>query len=89
MMRVLSRLPERSILGLWNGQRISSIVGHAQKASYFSREVARLVTHPECPSKEPRNTSCSDMLCGMWSYYFGSVMINLKLEKIRFVGLGK
>jgi hypothetical protein len=43
MIRVLSREPDKSMLG-------------------FSRDVAKLVTQPEWPSRVPRRTSCSDIL---------------------------
>lgn len=32
--------------------------------TYFSREVAREVTQPVWPSRVPRRTNCSAMMCG-------------------------
>jgi hypothetical protein len=49
------------------GNSISSwheagITRSMQASTYFSKEVARDVTHPEWPSRVPRSTNCSAML---------------------------
>ena len=73
-MRVLSRDPDRSMFGLHvNCQpndfrqflpsaELQSILMFAN--TYFSREVAREVTQPVWPSRVPRRTNCSAILCG-------------------------
>jgi hypothetical protein len=64
MIKVLSRLADRSMLGLWVFISIQlphlKVLLHAD--TYFSRDVAREVTHPEWPSRVPRSTNCSAML---------------------------
>ena len=60
MIRVLSRLPESSILGLTKYQL--GISGSFKSITYLSNEVAKLVTHPEWPSRVPRITNCSAIL---------------------------
>jgi hypothetical protein len=66
MIRVLSREPERSMLGLvaCQSRRLKSCVDFVD--AHFSREVAREVTQPEWPSRVPRRTNCSAMfaVCG-------------------------
>lgn len=75
MIRVLSREPERSMLGLVASQCLSrahdessasQLPGAAAlicpESTYFSREVAREVTQPEWPSRVPRSTNCSAMI---------------------------
>lgn len=60
MMRVLSRLPERSIFGLDDRQSLDSM--QIEEITDFSNVVAKLVTHPLWPSRVPRITNCSPML---------------------------
>lgn len=60
-MRVLSRLPERSMFGL----HFCQLLGGTQlifPPTNFSNEVAKLVTHPLWPLRVPRITNCSPML---------------------------
>ena len=61
-MRDLSRLPDRSIFGLIDCQHHTSPRLAWKVFPYFSKDVAKLVTHPEWPSRVPRITNCSAML---------------------------
>jgi len=61
MIRDLSREPERSMLGLLSA--LAEYFDQYQTScSYFSSDVAKLVTQPLWPSRVPRSTSCSVML---------------------------
>lgn len=59
-MSVLSRLPERSMLGLYRCK--FKLYQCPARATDFSRDVAKLVTHPLWPSRVPRITNCSAIL---------------------------
>lgn len=59
-MRLLSRLPERSIFGLEVPLTVLSKLVYSD--THFSSDVARLVTQPLWPSSTPRITNCSDMM---------------------------
>lgn len=51
MIRVLSREPDRSMLGLERDQSVDGLeVSRALYPTYFSMEVAKLVTQPFCKS---------------------------------------
>lgn len=65
MIKVLSREPERSMFGLPMWVRCCAWQNCILIVSYFSREVAKLVTQPEWPSRVPRSTSCSAMLAAV------------------------
>lgn len=45
-------------------QRKAAVPNSILACTYFSREVAREVTQPVWPSRVPRRTNCSAMLCG-------------------------
>lgn len=64
-MRVLSRLPERSMFGLHFPsafEEVRSSIFFYFFFTNFSNEVAKLVTHPLWPLRVPRITNCSPML---------------------------
>ena len=63
-MRDLSRLPDSSIFGLHFCELL--FLQFLHPIIYFSKEVAKLVTHPLWPSRVPRITNCSAML-GRWN----------------------
>ena len=60
-MRVLSRLPDRSMFGLHVHKLHASPI-QAFSITHFSSDVARLVTHPLWPTRVPRITNCSAIL---------------------------
>jgi len=63
MISDLSRLPDRSILGLcFHPISLPTLLRYRVLATHFSNEVAKLVTHPLWPTRVPRITSCSAML---------------------------
>jgi len=59
----------RRASGLLVPCKLSSLQTHATPAilgTYFSSEVAREVTQPVWPSRVPRRTNCSAMMCVEW-----------------------
>lgn len=62
MIRVLSRLPERSMFGLNFPSAFEEVRSLIFFFTNFSNEVAKLVTHPLWPLRVPRITNCSPML---------------------------
>jgi hypothetical protein len=61
MIRVLSRLPERRMLGL-EGIISFWFYYSAGSDTHRSRDVARLVTQPLWPSRVPLRINCSVMM---------------------------
>lgn len=58
----------------------SSVPSSTLMYTYFSREVARDVTQPEWPSRVPRRTNCSAMLCGR--------LVTLGIKRVGALGGG-
>ncbi len=56
--------------------------------AYFSREVAKAVTHPECPSRVPLSTNCSPMLGSECAMKTKKLRVSLRAQPVFDLDVG-